>query len=57
MTYDVAVWEGRRPSDDGEAGEMLDRLMDAEEARQDSGATPEPPTPGISAFLSDLLER
>jgi hypothetical protein len=56
MTYDVAVWEGKRPSDD-EAGEMLERLMDAAEARDESGMPPEPPTPGIAAFMSDLLDR
>lgn len=55
MSYDVAVWDGSRPANDDEAIETFERLMDADEARDDEHG--EPLTPTIDAFLADLLAR
>ncbi|MEH0822154.1 MULTISPECIES: hypothetical protein [Micromonospora] len=52
MSYDLAVWEGELPIDDGAAGEAYDQLyalyMEDEEL---------PPTPRIRAYVLALLER
>ena len=56
MSYDVAVWDGERPTDNQEAIETFERLMDADEARGDDEPA-EPLTERIDAFLTDLLAR
>ncbi|WP_228532745.1 hypothetical protein [Micromonospora sp. ANENR4] len=52
MSYDLAVWEGELPADDGAAGEAYDQLyalyMEGEEL---------PPTPRIRAYVLAVLER
>ena len=52
MSYDLAVWEGTRPSDDAAAGETFERLygeyVDIDEI---------PPTPAIRAYVDALLGR
>ncbi|MEH0985382.1 hypothetical protein [Micromonospora sp. CPCC 205556] len=52
MSYDLAVWEGDLPADDGAAGVVYDQLyaayMEGEEL---------PPTPRICAYVLALLER
>ncbi|MDP3895024.1 hypothetical protein [Nocardioides sp.] len=56
MTEVLAVWQGPMPANAEEAGETLDRLMDAEDKRA-RDAPARPVTPGIEAFLTDLLTR
>lgn len=56
MPFVLAVWEGPRPTNSDEAGETLDRLMDADDERVD-GAPARPLAPGVDAFLTDLLGR
>lgn len=51
MSYDLAVWEGERPSDDADATVQYEALM----ARMDQDESP--PTPRIRAFVEALLER
>ncbi|MDH6466423.1 hypothetical protein M2302_006631 [Micromonospora sp. A200] len=52
MSYDLAVWEGELPADDGAAGQVYDQLyaayMEGEEL---------PPTPRIRAYVLALLKR
>jgi hypothetical protein len=52
MSYDLAVWEGDRPSDDETAGEQYESLMD----RMESGELGEP-TPRIRAYVEALVAR
>lgn len=52
MSFDLAVWEGERPSSDAAAAEIYERLMDRLEAGDQ-----EPPTERISAYVSALLDR
>ena len=52
MSFDLAVWEGPRPTSDAAAGEVFARLL----AALDAGES-EPPTPGIAAFVDALLAR
>ncbi|MEV7682653.1 hypothetical protein AB0O64_29500 [Streptomyces sp. NPDC088341] len=52
MTYDLAVWEGERPTDDKTAGrvfsELYDRYIDGEVA---------PPSERIAAYVTALLQQ
>ncbi len=52
MSFDLAVWEGDRPSDDEAAAEQYASLMDLMEAG-DLGE----PTPRIRAYVEALLAR
>ena len=52
MSYDLAVWEGARPSSDAAALTEYERRMDAVEA-----TGPQPPSPGIEAYVQALLDR
>jgi hypothetical protein len=52
MSYDLAVWEGDRPSDDVGAAAHYGSLMD----RMESGELGEP-TPRIRAYVEALLAR
>ncbi|GAA4919961.1 hypothetical protein HD597_006066 [Nonomuraea thailandensis] len=53
MSYDLAVWEGERPSSDQEAGErhnaLYQQYIDAD--------VDFPPTPTIAMFVEQLLRR
>ncbi|MFE4425087.1 hypothetical protein [Streptomyces sp. NPDC056817] len=51
MGYDLAVWEGERPTGDKTAGQVFNdlRLIDAE--------VDQPPTERIAAYVAALLER
>ncbi|WP_042368984.1 hypothetical protein [Streptacidiphilus neutrinimicus] len=53
MSYDLAVWEGERPTDDKAAArifrDLYEHYLDAEEER--------PPTARIEAYVLALLER
>ncbi|MFI6699111.1 hypothetical protein ACIBJC_09075 [Streptomyces sp. NPDC050509] len=53
MTYDLAVWEGERPTDDKTAGQVFSDLYD----RYIDGEMEEPPTDRIAAYVAALLER
>ncbi|MFH8492001.1 hypothetical protein [Streptomyces longisporoflavus] len=53
MSYDLAVWEGRRPADDRTAGRVFNTLHD----RYLDGETAEPPSERITAYVAALLER
>ncbi|WP_329138687.1 hypothetical protein OG552_31370 [Streptomyces sp. NBC_01476] len=54
MRYDLMVWDGKRPSDDAEAGvvydELYERYVDSEEPVVEL-------TPGIAAYVDALVER
>jgi hypothetical protein len=50
MSYDLAVWEGERPSDDATAGAQYESLMD----QMESGEFGEP-SPRIRAYVEALL--
>ncbi|GAA1045746.1 hypothetical protein [Streptomyces murinus] len=54
MSYDLAVWEGQRPTDNRSAGrvfeDLYDRFLDDDDAVH-------PPTERISAFVGALLNR
>ncbi|MCW3815903.1 hypothetical protein ONA91_15770 [Micromonospora sp. DR5-3] len=53
MSYDLAVWEGDRPSDDAAAAALFEQLYEKyldKEYRV-------PPTPRIRAYVEALLER
>jgi hypothetical protein len=51
MSYDLAVWEGERPSDDVIAGIVYEAQMEVMEGNE------EPPTPRIRAYVEALLDR
>ncbi|MFF0746776.1 hypothetical protein ACFYVL_40975 [Streptomyces sp. NPDC004111] len=51
MSYDLAVWEGPRPSDDTMAGDVFNALHAA------CSGQSIPPTDLIRRFVGDLLER
>lgn len=51
MTYDLAIWEGERPSNDAIAGIVYEAHMDVMELND------EPPTPRIRAYIEALLAR
>jgi len=53
MSYDLAVWEGARPSDDRAAAVEFQRLYDRYVASDDAVE----PTSRIAAYVSALLER
>ncbi|MFI6886550.1 hypothetical protein [Streptosporangium canum] len=53
MSYDLAVWEGERPSSDREAGETHSALY---EQYIDTDVEI-PPTPLIAKFVEQLLQR
>ncbi|MEV4289294.1 hypothetical protein AB0K40_27615 [Nonomuraea bangladeshensis] len=53
MSYDLAVWEGKRPANDQEAGEMHSALYD----RYVETDAETPPTPLIAEFVERLLQR
>ncbi|RVX46682.1 hypothetical protein EDD27_9576 [Nonomuraea polychroma] len=52
MSYDLAVWEGRRPATDEIAGDVYQALM---ELMDQDGETS--PTPRISTYVQAVLER
>jgi hypothetical protein len=52
MSYDLAVWEGARPTGDVEAGAAFEELHD----RFIAGETTTP-TPAIAAYVEALLAR
>ncbi|MHA3704184.1 hypothetical protein ACXR2U_18590 [Jatrophihabitans sp. YIM 134969] len=52
MSYDLAVWEGVRPSDDVSAAAIYERIVNELEA-----GDPATPTAPIVAYVSALLER
>lgn len=53
MSYDLAVWEGNRPTDNAAAADMFadlyERYIEADVAH--------PPTPVIREFIADLLSH
>jgi hypothetical protein len=51
MSYDLAVWVGKRPANDAAAAEEFDARIDASESNDDA------PGPLIQAFVAELLER
>jgi hypothetical protein len=51
VSYDLAIWEGERPSDDAIAGIVYEAHMDVMELND------EPPTPRIRAYVEALLAR
>jgi len=53
VSYDLAVWEGDRPSTDGEAAKVFDQLYD--ELIETDTATP--PSPAIEDYVGALLAR
>ncbi|MFJ9423025.1 hypothetical protein [Streptomyces sp. NPDC101249] len=53
MSYDLAVWEGERPTDDKSAGQVFSDLYD----RYIDGEVDEPPSDHIAAYVAALLER
>ncbi|MEU8023957.1 MULTISPECIES: hypothetical protein [Micromonospora] len=52
MSYDLAVWEGVQPSNDGEGGAVYDQLYEKYMAGEEVA-----PTPGILAYAEALAER
>ncbi|MBB5776577.1 hypothetical protein [Nonomuraea jabiensis] len=52
MSYDLAVWEGKRPANDEIAGDVYEALM---ELMDQDGDTP--PTSRISTYVAAVLER
>ena len=50
MSYDLAVWEGERPTDSGDAGQIFLRMYD-----RYIGGEMSPPTPKIAGFVQALL--
>jgi hypothetical protein len=54
MSYDIAVWEGDRPTDDQNAGSTYDELY---QRYLESEENEEPPNPRIKAYVDALLER
>ncbi|MEU6215767.1 hypothetical protein ABZ891_38475 [Streptomyces sp. NPDC047023] len=53
MSYDLAVWEGKRPVDDKTAGQIFSDLYD----RYIDSESEEPPSERIAAYVAVLLER
>ena len=53
MTYDLAVWEGERPSDDAAAAEAFEGLYRKYIDSDDLA----PPTPRIERYVQSLLAR
>lgn len=53
MSYDLAVWEGERPADDGAARQECRRLYD----RFIGSRELQSPTPRIAAYVGALLDR
>ncbi|MEU7283497.1 hypothetical protein AB0A69_32710 [Streptomyces sp. NPDC045431] len=53
MSYDLAVWEGERPTDDKPAGQVFSDLYD----RYIDSEVEEPPPERIAAYVAALLER
>ncbi|MGY3334044.1 hypothetical protein ACVW0K_007364 [Streptomyces filamentosus] len=53
MSYDLAVWEGERPTDDKTAGRVFNDLYD----RYIDSEVEEPPSERIAAYVAALLER
>jgi hypothetical protein len=53
VSYDLAFWEGPRPTDDDEASQLFDELMDQVEAAPEEV----PPTPAIQALIDALETR
>lgn len=53
MTYDLAVWEGDRPSSDTEAGDIHETLYKRYNESDEDIA----PTPSITKFVETLLQR
>jgi hypothetical protein len=51
MSYDLAVWEGKRPATNAEALETIAALR----ATHERGGTPSPPTPAIRRYVEALL--
>lgn len=57
MSYDLAVWEGRRPSTGADAAAEYEERMDAMERALQGSDEPAPPTAGIRAFVEEALAR
>lgn len=53
MSYDLAVWEGERPSDDAAAGRLFSDLYD----QYIDTDVDHPPTARIADYVAALLER
>lgn len=51
MSYDLAVWEGKRPFLGRGASRTFERLMD----EQERGEAPRPASPAIADFVAELL--
>ncbi|MDH6554973.1 hypothetical protein M2160_009346 [Streptomyces sp. SAI-117] len=54
MSYDLAVWDGDRPLDDGQAGLTYDELY---ERYLESDDVVVPPAPRIVAYVEALVAR
>ncbi len=57
MTYDLAVWEGRRPASAAAASAEFERRMDATEVAFDQASGPPPASPAIRRFVEAALAR
>ena len=57
MTYDLAVWEGRRPASAAAASAEFERRMDAMEDAFDRSGGPPPASPAIRRFVEAALAR
>ncbi|MGA5045997.1 hypothetical protein [Streptomyces arboris] len=53
MSYDLAVWEGERPTDDKTVGRVCSELYD----RYIDSQIEEPPSERISTYVAALIER
>ncbi|WP_307814128.1 hypothetical protein [Streptomyces sp. N35] len=53
MSYDLAVWEGERPTDDAVAGRLFSELYD----QYIDTDVEQPPTERIATYVAALLER
>ena len=53
MSYDLAVWEGKRPRTNAAAAKVFRRLYDENIGGEGERA----PTPAIAAYVQALLER
>ncbi|MER6687257.1 hypothetical protein [Streptomyces olivaceoviridis] len=54
MSYDLAVWDGDRPLDDGQAGSTYDEFF---ERYLESDDVVVPPVPRIVAYVEALVAR